>query len=71
MRLFRDEEHLDRWLEAEGRARGAVLPPDRLWALARAWYEDRLSPGWRRRSPEEAEAVFASVGLTGAFWKLT
>jgi hypothetical protein len=71
MLLFRDEEHVDRWLRDEGRERGAMLSPDRLWALARVWYEDRLSPTWRRRTPEEAERAFASVGLTGEFWRLT
>jgi hypothetical protein len=29
-----------------------------------------MSPDWRRRTPAEAEAVFASIGLTGSFWKL-
>jgi hypothetical protein len=38
--------------------------------MADAWYRDRLSPDWRRRTPSEAEAVFAQVGLTGAFWAL-
>jgi hypothetical protein len=30
-----------------------------------------MAPDWRRRTPEEAEAVFASLGLTGEFWRLT
>ena len=41
-----------------------------IWGLAQAWYADRLEAGWRRRTPEEAEAVFASLGLTGEFWRL-
>jgi hypothetical protein len=68
MQLFRSEEHLDRWLA--GRDRGAVLTPDQLWGLGREWYENRLDAGWRRRSPEEAEAVFRSLGLSGEFWRL-
>ena len=41
------------------------------WELARIWYADRLLPEWRRRTAEEAEAVFASLGLTEDFWHLT
>jgi hypothetical protein len=40
------------------------------WRLARAWFEDRLRPGYRRRTAEEAESVFAEIGLTGPFWSL-
>jgi hypothetical protein len=29
-----------------------------------------MDPDWHRRAPEEAEAVFASLGLTGDFWRL-
>ena len=41
------------------------------WELARRWYSDRLDPDWRRRSPDEAQQVFADCGLTGPFWKLS
>jgi hypothetical protein len=40
------------------------------WALARAWYADRLDPRWRRRSAAEAQAVFTGLGLTDPFWNL-
>jgi hypothetical protein len=70
MLLFRSEEHVDRWVE-EGKApRGANLTADQLWGLASAWYGNRMDPDWRRRTAEEAEAVFASLGLTVDFWRL-
>jgi hypothetical protein len=47
-----------------------VLSLEQTWALARRWYEDRLDPEWRRLTPAEATAAFASVGLTGDFWLL-
>jgi hypothetical protein len=49
--------------------RGAVLTLDQTWALAKLWYEDRLVRAWRRRTPAEATAAFASIGLTGDFWQ--
>ena len=38
------------------------------WALANAWYHDRLSPDFHRRTVEQALAIFAELGLTGPFW---
>jgi hypothetical protein len=42
----------------------------RVWALAQAWYGDRMSPAFRGRSTKQAMQIFASVGLTGAFWQI-
>ncbi|MDX2378556.1 MAG: hypothetical protein QNM02_02210 [Acidimicrobiia bacterium] len=68
MRLFRSEEHIDRWLD--GRPRGAVTSVGRLSELAHAWWGDRLSPDWRARTPTESQAILDRVGLTGDFWQL-
>jgi hypothetical protein len=61
MRLLRSEETSDG---------GAMLELPQLWTLARAWYGNRLDPAWRPRTRDESQAVFASVGLHGAFWQL-
>lgn len=66
MLLFRAEEHVER----AGQPAGAFMTPVQMWRLADAWYRDRADPGWRRRTAEEAEAVFGSIGLTGEFWRL-
>ncbi|MGH8937609.1 MAG: hypothetical protein ACRDXD_15340 [Acidimicrobiia bacterium] len=50
---------------------GATLTLHQQWELARIWYADRMSPDWRRRTPEEAAAIFADLGSTGEFWRLT
>lgn len=70
MRLFRSEEHVQRWSAATGIAIGATFSVDSLWRLAQLWFHDRLSPAWRRRTPDEAQAAFAAAGLTGDFWRL-
>jgi len=67
MLLFRSEEHV----EQSGKAKGALMTPEQMWRLADTWYRDRDDPAWRRRSAEEAEEVFAQIGLTGEFWKLS
>ena len=71
MLLFRSEEHVDSWNRRRDIATGATLTLNQQWELARIWYADRMAPEWRRRTAEEAEAVFASLGLTGEFWRLT
>jgi len=71
MQLFRSEEHVRRWCEERGREPGAVFGLDRMWSLADAWYHDRLSEDFRRRTPDEAEALFDSIGLTGDAWRLS
>ena len=71
MRLFRSEEHVDRHNDVSGRPRGAVFSTKQCWELAQRWFADRLSPDWRRRTPNEVHAIFADVGLVGPFWHLT
>lgn len=71
MQLFRSEEHVETWCRDRGAEKGGLLSLDQLWGLARAWYGNRLSPSWRRRSAGEAQDLFTSLGLTGDFWQLT
>ena len=70
MLAFRSEGHVDRWLELRGLPRGAAFSLEQLWRLAEAWYANRMARDWRRRTPAEAEALFAGLGLEGEFWRL-
>ena len=70
MTLFRSEEHVQRWLDRTGNARGAVISLEQTWRLARTWYADPRDRNWRPRSRDESQAVLSSVGLTDSFWEL-
>jgi Alkylmercury lyase len=70
MLAFRSEEHVDRWREQRCASKGAVFAPEQMWRVARAWYADRLARDWRRKTPDEAQALFEEAGLTGPFWQL-
>ena len=71
MLLFLDEEHVDKWCRQWQMARGATLSPHVAWRLAREWFAaDRGAPEWRRPALDEVERLFASLALTGEFWKL-
>jgi hypothetical protein len=43
---------------------------EQTWALSQQWYGSRLAADFKRPTVEEANEIFASVGLTGDFWKL-
>ena len=70
MRLFRSAGEVDNWSQSTGHPVGAILELERLQRLARAWYGDRLDPGWRPRSRSQSQAILGSVGLSGEFWQL-
>lgn len=66
MRLFRSEEHA----RGAGGTAGDLLTLEQISGLARAWYRRKLEPDWRRHTADEAETLFASLGLDPAFWRL-
>jgi hypothetical protein len=70
MLLFRSEEHLERWLEQHRLDRGGTMSLAQQRELGIRWYGNRLAEDWQRRSPDEGEAIFEDVGLTGPFWQL-
>jgi hypothetical protein len=43
---------------------------DTCWELSRRWYAGRMESGWRGLSPEDGQAIFEEVGLTGDFWRM-
>jgi hypothetical protein len=70
MVFLRSEEHLARWLDANGWEPGASLSAVKLNELARQWYGTRLDPDWRPRTVDESQAILDELGLTGRFWQL-
>jgi hypothetical protein len=70
MVFLRSEEHLRRWLDANGWEPGASLDATTLNELARRWWWTRLDDGWRPRTTAESQAILDELGLRGAFWRL-
>ena len=70
MNLFRSEEHVARWLEANGYEPGTTLSAEQICDLAQAWWDDRLAPDWRPHTLEQNQAILEGLGLTGEFWRL-
>jgi hypothetical protein len=40
-----------------------------LGKLSQLWYQDRMRNDFRGRTLEDAQMIFASVGLTSDFWQ--
>jgi hypothetical protein len=67
MRFFRSEEHARRSQPGDS---SHLITLDQAAKLARAWYVKKLTPGWRRHTTEEAEALFSQLGFDPEFWRL-
>ncbi len=39
------------------------------WQLATGWFAGRADADWTKRTPQQVEALFEEVGLTGDFWR--
>lgn len=65
MLIFRSEAHLEKWLKDWYLPRGEIVSLEQCWQLAQATYgPDRRAPDWRRRTVDEAEALYAELGFT-------
>ena len=68
MLLFRSEERVDQWCQANGVPRRPLINLDQLWYLAETWYGNRLTVESRRPGADEMVQIFATIGLEGPFW---
>lgn len=65
---FASEADVDPWCQRHAFPRGAVLTLPALWRFASEWYGAYLQVPWRKRTGEEARALFKAHGFTGPFW---
>ena len=70
MVFLRSEEHLERWLDANGWEPGASMSATTLNELARRWWQTRLNADWRPRTAAESQAILDGLGLRAPFWRL-
>jgi hypothetical protein len=62
---------VDRWCRQWHQPRGAIISLEQQWRLAQAWYEDRLTFDWQRKTNEEVDALWNELGFTSSFWSLS
>jgi hypothetical protein len=67
---FERLEDVAAWCDRHALPRGDVVPLSRVLLLAREWYGPYLDADWRKRTVDEAQAVFDRIGLRGTHWRL-
>lgn len=68
MLLFRSEETVLQWCQANNTPVRPMITLYQLWYLAQTWYGNRLTVDSRRPAPDEMVQIFAQIGLQGPFW---
>ena len=68
--FFSSSEKIDSWCARHNRPGGAILNMETGIALAQEWFGDYASPDWRRKTPEQARAIFEKLNLDSQFWKM-
>ena len=68
--FFRSEEGVQVWCAQKRLPRGEILSLEQAWALAKAWYHNRMDPDYRGRTAAESQEIFHQVGLRSSFWYL-
>jgi hypothetical protein len=66
--FFSSESEIGGWCARHGFPRGEAIDIATGVGLARAWFGDYMEPTWRRKSPDEVQRVFRSLGLVSRFW---
>lgn len=67
---FHEKAQVAEWSERHGIPLGSVMPIQQCADLGREWYRPYANPDWQKWTVSAAAAIFASVGLGGAFWEL-
>ncbi len=70
MVFFSSEEHLGEWKRKSGTDGGAALGVEQTIKLSLPLYKDKMNIDYARPPKDVMQAHFASLGLTGDFWRL-
>lgn len=68
--FFASEARVNSWCARHGHPQGSVLGIKTGLELARLWFDDYASRDWKRKTPQQAAAIFAELRLDPAFWNI-
>ena len=71
IRFFRSDEHVLTWSAQSETPIGEIVAIANLWQLSRRWFDNRMSPDWRKPQREVLQEMLRDHGFTGQFWSLT
>jgi hypothetical protein len=68
--FFSSETRVDDWCKRHSRPKGSVLGIAKGLELARLWSGDYASRDWKRKTPDQAAAIFKELDLDPEFWRI-
>ena len=68
--FFTGESKVEEWCARHRRPQGVLLDMRKAIGLADRWFGDYASPEWRRKTPDQALAIFEELELDPEFWTL-
>ncbi|KAK0660336.1 hypothetical protein DIS24_g3437 [Lasiodiplodia hormozganensis] len=66
--VFKDKAEANDWCETHGFRHGAIMDLDTMWKLSKAWYEDKASYDYNRKTAEEKTELYEGLGMVSDFW---
>ena len=70
IRFFRNADHVMEWSAQTETPIGEIVPVANLWQLSRHWFENRMSPDWRKPPRDMLQELLRDHGFSGQFWSL-
>lgn len=70
MIFFSSDQHLTEWRDTNSNKAGYTPTFDQIIEMSRFHYRNRLNLDYERHNSDELAAFFASIGLTGDFWRI-
>lgn len=67
---FHSPDGIGDWCNRHGIGMGEAVPLHTVADLARAWYGCYADRNWRKWTVQQAQEIFAGVGLTSEFWRI-
>ena len=67
---FRAKDAVAEWCSKHGVSQGEAVPLTQVQALAKRWYGPYAEDDWRKWTVQQAQEIFAEIGLTVPFWQL-
>ncbi|KAK2598254.1 hypothetical protein N8I77_011678 [Diaporthe amygdali] len=68
IQLCTTRDEAEHYHERHGFGKGDVMDVETLWKLSVAWYGDKHTYEYARKTPEEVKDLYSSLGMVSSYW---
>ncbi|KAG6368754.1 hypothetical protein INS49_002968 [Diaporthe citri] len=68
IQLCTTRDEAEQYHERHGFGKGDVMSAETLWKLSLAWYGDKHTYEYTRKTPEEVKELYNSLGMASSYW---